>query len=53
MTRTQRILLAAAVLIIDTAVFFLPISALFLAYLIVFDPARLGRLAASINRPPV
>jgi hypothetical protein len=34
----QRIALAVAVLILDLVVFFLPLSALFLAYILIFNP---------------
>jgi hypothetical protein len=35
---TQRILLAALVLLVDLVIFFLPVAAVFLAYVIVFNP---------------
>jgi len=51
MTLAQRILLATAILAVDTAVFFLPVSALVLAYLIIFDPSRLNRWTRQISQP--
>jgi hypothetical protein len=38
MNMTQRVLLAAAVLLVDLAIFFFPLSAVFLAYVIVCNP---------------
>ncbi len=38
MGMTQRILIAAVLLIVDLAVFFIPLSAILLAYVIVFNP---------------
>ena len=38
MTMVQRTLLAAAVLLVDLAVFFFPLTAVFLAYIILFNP---------------
>ena len=35
---TTRILLAALVLLLDLVVFFFPITAVFLAYIIIFNP---------------
>ncbi len=39
MSMTRRVLLAAAILLLDLAVFFLPLSAIFLAYVVVANPA--------------
>ena len=38
MGMTQRILLAAGILIVDLALFFIPLSALLLAWIIIFNP---------------
>jgi hypothetical protein len=38
MTMPKRLLLAAAVLTVDLIVFFLPLTAIFLAYILVFNP---------------
>ncbi len=38
MTLTQRILLAAGVIMLDSVVFFLPLTAFFLAYVILYNP---------------
>ncbi|MFZ0242300.1 MAG: hypothetical protein WAL90_11705 [Desulfobacterales bacterium] len=38
MRLTTRILIAAAILLIDLVVFFLPLTAVFLAYVIIFNP---------------
>jgi len=38
MTMPQRILLAIGVIVLDSVVFFLPLSAFFLAYVILYNP---------------
>jgi hypothetical protein len=38
MSLTNRILLAAAILLLDLVVFFFPLTASFLAYIIIFNP---------------
>lgn len=38
MTTTQRVLLACGILIVDLVAFFLPLTAVLLAYVIVFNP---------------
>ncbi|MEN8689597.1 MAG: hypothetical protein ABF303_02445 [Desulfobacterales bacterium] len=39
MSLTSRILLAAAILLLDLVFFFLPLTAVFLAYIIIFNPS--------------
>jgi hypothetical protein len=38
MSLTNRILLAAAILLLDLVVFFFPLTAVFFAYIIIFNP---------------
>lgn len=38
MTRTNRILISAAILAVDLAIFFLPLTALFLVYIVLCNP---------------
>lgn len=38
MKMSQRLLLAAGILLVDLVVFFLPLTALLLAYVVVFNP---------------
>jgi hypothetical protein len=38
MRRSQRIMLAAAIVAVDVAVFFLPLTAILLAYVLIFNP---------------
>lgn len=38
MTLTQRILIAVAVLLVDGVLFFLPLSAIFIAYILLINP---------------
>ena len=37
-TMTQRVLLAALILAVDLAIFFFPVSAAFLAYILIANP---------------
>jgi len=39
MRMTSRILLALGIVVLDTVLFFLPMGALFLAYILIFNPA--------------
>ena len=38
MKRSHRVIIAAAILALDVAVFFLPLTAFFLAYVLIFNP---------------
>ncbi len=38
MTMTQRVLLAAVIVLVDLVAVFLPLTAIFLAYVFVFNP---------------
>jgi hypothetical protein len=38
MDKTRRILLSIGILLVDLIVFFLPLSAIFLMYIIIFNP---------------
>ena len=38
LTMTQRVLLAALILVVDLAIFFFPVSAAFLAYVLIANP---------------
>jgi len=38
MDKTRRILLGIGILLVDLIVFFLPLSAIFLMYIIIFNP---------------
>jgi hypothetical protein len=38
MSRTNRILIAVGIILLDLVVFFLPLSALFLAYVVLYNP---------------
>lgn len=39
MRMTSRIVLALGIVLLDTVLFFLPVGALFLAYILIFNPA--------------
>ena len=38
MKRTNRILLAVGIIVLDLVVFFLPLAAIFLAYIVMYNP---------------
>ena len=48
---TQRVLLAAVVLLVDLVVFFFPLTAVFLAYIILFNPAWFREFLDRLDRP--
>jgi hypothetical protein len=49
MKMTHRILLALGVIAVDLAVFFLPLSALFLAYIFIYNPPWFRDLINSLD----
>jgi len=51
MTMVQRTLLAALVLLVDLAVFFFPLTAVFLAYIIMFNPLWFREFLNRIDQP--
>ena len=51
MDMTKRVLIAIGIVAIDAVFFFLPISALFLAYILVFDPPWFRRFLAELMGP--
>ena len=51
MSLTNRILLASLVLLLDLAVFFFPITAVFLAYVIIFNPPWLKEVILRLDKP--
>ncbi len=52
MGMTQRIFLAAILLIIDLVVFFMPLTAILLAYVIVFNPRWAREFINRLGTPP-
>lgn len=51
MTKTKRILLAALILGIDLAVFFLPLTALFLIYILMVNPPWFREFLENLDAP--
>ena len=49
MKMTHRVLLAVGVLALDLVVFFLPLSALFLAYVFIYNPPWFRELINSLD----
>jgi hypothetical protein len=50
MTRTQRILLCAIILAVDLVVFFLPLTAIFLIYIIMQNPPWFREFLQQLDR---
>lgn len=51
MPMVQRILLAAGVLLLDLLIFFLPLTAVFLAYVILVNPPWVRLFLERLDRP--
>ena len=51
MDMKKRILLSAGILLVDLFVFFLPLTALFLIYIIVFNPAWFRDFLNDLDQP--
>jgi len=51
MGMTQRVLLAAGILVVDLAAFFLPLTAVLLAYVIVFNPPWFRKFINNLEKP--
>jgi hypothetical protein len=51
MGRSQRVLLAAGILAVDILVFFLPLTAIFLAYVILVNPPWFRAFLDSFKGP--
>ena len=51
MSLTFRILLAALVLLLDLVVFFFPITAVFIAYVIIFNPPWFKEFIRRLDQP--
>jgi len=50
MSKKQRILICVIILIVDLAVFFLPLTAIFLIYIILQNPPWFREFLQQINR---
>ena len=51
MSLTNRILIAALVVVLDLVVFFFPISAVFIAYVIIFNPQWFKDFILGLDKP--
>jgi len=51
MNMTYRIVLAALVLLVDLAVFFFPLTAVFLAYILIFNPQWFREFLDGMEQP--
>jgi len=52
MSKTKRILLAVGILLVDLFIFFLPLTALFLIYIIVFNPLWFREFLNNLDQVP-
>ena len=50
MNMTTRILIASGILLIDLVIFFFPLTALFLIYIIIFNPPWFRKFLNNLNR---
>ena len=53
MTMTKRILICVGILLLDLAVFFLPLTALFLIYILIANPPWFRDFLNSLDKPHV
>ena len=51
MTKKQKILICAIILLVDLAVFFLPLTAIFLIYIILENPPWFRDFLQQLDRP--
>ena len=51
MTQFQRLLLAVGIVVVDGVAFFVPLAALFLAYVVVVDPPWFRRFINGLSEP--
>ncbi len=51
MSMMQRVLLAVGILVLDIVVFFLPLTAIFLAYVLVFNPPWFRTFMNNLDAP--
>ena len=51
MKKSQRVLLAVSVLALDVVVFFLPLAAFFLAYVLIFNPSWFREFIDRLDEP--
>lgn len=51
-TKTQRVLICLAILAVDLVVFFLPLTALFIAYIILVNPPWFREFLDHLNDGP-
>ena len=51
MTMVQRIMIAALVLLVDLVIFFFPLTAVFLAYIIICNPLWFREFLNHMNQP--
>jgi hypothetical protein len=52
MNKTKRIFLAVGILLVDLFIFFLPLTALFLIYIIVFNPSWFRDFLNNLDQVP-
>ena len=52
MSMTNRILICLAILVVDLAIFFLPLTALFLIYIILYNPPWFKEFLKGLDQKP-
>jgi len=51
MKLSHRVIIAAVILALDVAVFFLPLTAFFLAYVLIFNPPWFRDFIGNLDKP--
>jgi hypothetical protein len=52
MSMTNRILICLGILVVDLGIFFLPLTALFLIYIILYNPPWFREFLKGLNKQP-
>jgi hypothetical protein len=52
MTRTNRILLCVGIMAVDLIIFFVPLTALFLCYILLFNPPWFREFLNTLDQAP-
>ena len=52
MTMTKRVLISLGILAVDFGIFFLPLTALFLVYIVLYNPPWFREFLAGLDRRP-
>jgi len=51
MSFAYRVIIAASILLVDLLIFFFPVTAVFLVYIIIFNPPWFRQFLSDLNHP--